>query len=174
MGRTNSTRFCVVDTQDGLAELIQTIVSIDDAVIFLRLRGPFLVVHMQSTNHVHIVDLLVLGETVFGTRQNFSPAQAAATVVKGHDDGRDPRWSDIGLLPSLKAILESPSIPKILFDCRPTTAKLHQRYRIDMCGVQDIQLIELAARPNPPTRHLQFHRKGLRAPELRDLRRCLE
>lgn len=174
MGCTKPTRFCVVDTQDGMAELIQTIVSIGDTVLFIYIHGPCLIIHLHFTNRVHIVDLQVLGPTAFESRQSFSPAQAAATVATGPDISRDPRWSDIGRLPSLKAVLESPSIPKILFDCRPTTTTLHQRYRIGLCGVQDIELMELAGRPNPSIQHLQFHRKQVRVSELRDLRRCLE
>ncbi|KUI61001.1 hypothetical protein VP1G_08183 [Cytospora mali] len=170
MGRTSSTRFCVVDTQDGVAELIQTIISINDAVLYLHFQGPFLTIHLQSTNRVHIIDLQVLDPAAFEVRQNFSPAQAAATSgVKGSDT----RWNETGRLPSLKAILESPYIPKIVFDSRDTTSTLYQRYRIRLCGLEDIQLMELIGR-TLPTQDLRFHRKGAMVPELRDLRRCLE
>lgn len=176
MGRVNPTRFCIVDTQDGVAEFCQSIISIDDAVLYLHLQGPLLAVQLHPSNRVHIIDLQVLGPIAFGVRQDFNPAQADATTAEKTDDiSRDRGWSDIGRLPSLKAILESPSIPKVLFDCRPTTSTLHRQYQIGLRGVEDVQLMELASgRPTTLMQPLQFHRKGMKVPELRDLRACLE
>ncbi|ROV97422.1 hypothetical protein VMCG_06932 [Cytospora schulzeri] len=105
-GRMNSTKFCVVGTQNGVAELTQSIMF-DDAARFLDLQAPFLVVHLQSTNRFHLIGLYLLGPVAFKVRQNFSPTQAAATVTEGPDNmGRNPRWSDIGRLPSFSKLSE--------------------------------------------------------------------
>ncbi|ROW11944.1 hypothetical protein VPNG_05216 [Cytospora leucostoma] len=163
MGRTRSTKFCVVDTQDGVAELIQTIVSVDDAVIFLFLHGSLLAVHPQPSTRVYIIDLDLLGPSALEARQNFSPDQAAAAATAdGVDYPQYPRWNDVCRLPSLRAIFESPTIPKVLFDCRGAMSTLHRRYRIELRGVEDIQLMESAGRRPLQAQHLHFHRNRKR------------
>lgn len=173
MGRTRSTRFCVVDTQDGVAELIQTILSVDDAVLLLFLRGPLLAVHLQPSSRVYIVDLELLGPAALEARQRSSPAQAAA-AAEAVGKPPDPRWDDVCRLPSLRAIFESPTIPKVLFDCRGAISTLRQRYEIELRGVEDIQLMEGAGRRPPQAQQLHFHRNRVGAPGLRELRSCLE
>ncbi|KAK7731824.1 hypothetical protein SLS53_008645 [Cytospora paraplurivora] len=137
MGRTRSTRFCVVDTQDEVAELIQTIVSVDDAVLFLFLHGSLLAVHLQSSNRVHIVDLELIGQEALEARQKFSPAHAAAAAAEGLHHPEYPMWNDVCRLPSLRAIFESPTIPKVFFDCRGAMSTLRQRYKIELRATEE-------------------------------------
>ncbi|KAJ6190332.1 hypothetical protein N7519_000353 [Penicillium mononematosum] len=47
---------------------------------------------------------------------------------------------------TLRAILESPSIPKVFFDVRNDSDALFSHYQIELSGVQDLQLMELATR----------------------------
>ncbi|KAL4934844.1 ribonuclease H-like domain-containing protein [Aspergillus oleicola] len=53
---------------------------------------------------------------------------------------------------NLKMILDSPSIPKVIFDVRHDSDALYGHFRIDLAGVQDLQLIELATRTFPKRR----------------------
>ncbi|KAJ0279117.1 hypothetical protein COL940_006939 [Colletotrichum noveboracense] len=47
---------------------------------------------------------------------------------------------------TLKTILESPSITKVFFDVRNDSDALFYHFNIDLRGVQDLQLMELASR----------------------------
>lgn len=47
---------------------------------------------------------------------------------------------------TLRSILESPSIPKVFFDVRNDSDALFGHYGINLAGVQDLQLMELATR----------------------------
>jgi exonuclease 3'-5' domain-containing protein 1 len=72
------------------------------------------------TNHTYLVDIHTLGENAFSTRG-----------ANGQD---------------LKEILESESIPKAFFDVRNDSDALYSHFRINLAGIQDIQLMELATR----------------------------
>ncbi|KAJ6105326.1 hypothetical protein N7523_010136 [Penicillium sp. IBT 18751x] len=47
---------------------------------------------------------------------------------------------------TLRSILESPSIPKVFFDVRNDSDALFSHHRIELSGMQDLQLMELATR----------------------------
>jgi exonuclease 3'-5' domain-containing protein 1 len=47
---------------------------------------------------------------------------------------------------TLKGILESDSIPKVFFDVRNDSEALFSHFHINLAGIQDIQLMELATR----------------------------
>ncbi|RDW90531.1 Polynucleotidyl transferase, ribonuclease H fold [Aspergillus mulundensis] len=47
---------------------------------------------------------------------------------------------------TLKSILESPSIPKVIFDVRNDSDALYAHFQINLAGIQDLQLMELATR----------------------------
>ncbi|PYH49316.1 uncharacterized protein BP01DRAFT_287814 [Aspergillus saccharolyticus JOP 1030-1] len=48
---------------------------------------------------------------------------------------------------SLQSVLESPDIPKVFFDVRNDSDALCNLYHIELRGVHDVQLMELASRP---------------------------
>lgn len=52
----------------------------------------------------------------------------------------------------LKTILESPSIPKVIFDVRHDSDALYGHFQIDLAGIHDLQLMELATRTFPKRR----------------------
>ncbi|KAI9849403.1 MAG: hypothetical protein M1838_000146 [Thelocarpon superellum] len=66
-----------------------------------------------------------------------------------------------GLMERLRDTLESEAIPNVLFDVRNDSDALFSHFQIDLKGVQDMQLIELATRP--------FHRKFVNS-----LAKCIE
>ncbi|KAF3766588.1 hypothetical protein M406DRAFT_68908 [Cryphonectria parasitica EP155] len=150
-------RFCTVHTHDGLGEMIQSIVSTDHATLYLYMKGGVLVIALDPAERIYMVDLQRLGLTGLGVRQPFNTAQLQASSSGGPSDG-GPLLLDQDRLPSLKGLLESPSIAKVMFDSRATVAALRDPWGIALRGVQDIQLMELAGRPLlPPGR--PFHRK---------------
>lgn len=119
-------------------------------------------IHVHPTNRVYIVDLATLGQVGLEARQNFSLEQLRAetsdTTSPGIGVDVDTRRHslDVGRLPSLRDLLESPSIEKVMFDSRVVAAALgrkRRRSRREECGcvsvmrgVADIQLMELAGR----------------------------
>lgn len=50
---------------------------------------------------------------------------------------------------NLKAILESEAIPKVMFDVRADSDALYSHFQIELAGIQDLQLFELATRHFP-------------------------
>ncbi len=71
-------------------------------------------------NHVFLIDVFVLQEVAFNT-----PNQSGTT---------------------LRSILESALVPKVLFDVRNDADALYAHFNISLQGVHDLQLLELATR----------------------------
>lgn len=209
-------RWCTVDTPDGLAEMIQTIVSAPDSndgrgdkkttTLYLAFHQDLLAIHLYPTDKIFIVDLPSLGDTAaLDLRAPFNPAQLLhattattpekSTTTAATGSQPDPTKDDIkaidarngvqrnsvleiGALPSLRGLLESPTLPKIVFDSSDTVRALSNTWGVSLRGVRDIQIVELAGRPVP-----LFHRKANvdrrvggagAATKLRTLRACLE
>ncbi|KAF2117958.1 ribonuclease H-like domain-containing protein [Lophiotrema nucula] len=53
---------------------------------------------------------------------------------------------------TLQSVLESPNIPKAIFDVRNDSDALYKHFNIKLQGVQDLQLMELATRVRPRDR----------------------
>lgn len=137
-------------------------------------QGSLLAIHLHPSDKIYLVDLKTLGPEGLEIRHDFNPIQLHATACL--DTTPDPRQQsllDIGRLPSLRGLLESPSISKVVFDSSKTAAALDTALAITLRGLQDIQVMELAGRPLPAV--LYFHRKDIgRRAESRSLRCCLE
>lgn len=84
-------------------------------------------IHVPSDN-TYLIDIHKLGDTAFQT-----PGTNGDT---------------------LKQILESTEIPKVIFDVRNDSAALYHNYGIRLAGTQDLQLMELATRTRSRV-HLQ-------------------
>lgn len=181
------TRWCVVSTLDGLAECVQSIVSAADeeAVLYVFFYpaacGDLLVVNLQCT--VYIINLTLLGGRAgLDARGTFSMSQLEASIgtpipSKSCDARRSP---EIGILPSLRGVLESPAVSKVCFDTRSIVSALSWRvHGVVMRGVGDVQVMELAGRRSRSSGESDYAR---RAPVCekkvgsmpRDLRTCLE
>lgn len=157
-------RFCLVDTQDGVGELVQAVVSTDDAVLYLDVVAAavadaplLLVINLHPTDRVYIVDLGA-GAGAGGGALLLDAMHDLSTAQLGGGGGA----GDLGplALPSLRGLLESPAAAKVVFDARAVAAAL---CGVALRGVLDLQLAELAGRP------AYSHRV-----RLRDLRACLE
>lgn len=165
IGGVRSSKFCVVNTQDGLAEMIRAIVSQREVELYVGVEASLLVLHVsQEPGCSYVVDLESLGPSAFQPCEVLDAAQKALAKV-----GRPQTEPQSAGLLSLKSIFESNSIPKFFFDCRPACAFLAGRYGINMGSVEDIQCLELEGR-------LIKHEEGQQdhGGQERDLRSCLE
>lgn len=136
IGSTRSTKFCVVNTQDGLAEMIQAITSHQGTTLYVAVEASLLTLHAHpQPGCSYIIDLQSLGASAFEPRE--AAEEAAAETEPEHTE------RPVAHLPSLQAILEGSSIPKVLFDCHQAWAFLAGRFGVMMGRVEDIQCLEL-------------------------------
>lgn len=129
---TTETSFTIVDTVDLVASFIDgiPIYQTKSPVLYVDLEGVNLCRHgsvsivqilVSSTiTHVYLVDVHVLGLSAFTTPGTY---------------GRN-----------LKTILEDSTIVKAFFDVRNDSDALFSHYGINLDGIVDIQLLEVATR----------------------------
>ena len=126
----------VIDCVSTLISLLDNIANLQTCPpsLFLDLEGTNLGRHgsisiisffVDPKNTVYLVDVYRLGRAAFSTTNS-------RTI-------------------SLKTILESSAIPKIVFDIRNDSDALFNEYQILVDGIQDLQLMELAARQGSKT-----------------------
>lgn len=164
---TKNTKFCVVNTQTGLAEMIQAIISQDQVTLFVAVEASLLALHVHPVPDCsYIVDLEALGTTAFEACEAPITSQEVAAEA-----GPEQSEHQISPVLSLRAILEGNSIPKVLFDCRRACAFLADRFGVRMRSVEDIQSLEFVSRPVRLEEEQQRAAIGERE---RDLRSCLE
>lgn len=187
--------------------MIQSIVSTDEATLYLDIVvGPqeeqrhhhhqhqvhLLTILLHPNDSVYILDLRVIGGgRGLDTRQDFALVQLEANL--GRNDLARRKSLEVGMLPSLRGVLESPSVAKVVFNSTRVAAALKKEYGVSLRGVTDLQLMEQTGRqPSAAAAaaalmdpRLAFHRKFTVTPttcptsrhdkqELRDLRTCLE
>ena len=122
----------LIDTTAGMTTLLDSLATVPNSppALFLDLEGVNLGRHgtlsiiqlfVHPLNHVYLIDIHVLGSTAFSTPSSTT--------------GR-----------TLKSILESADVPKVFFDVRHDSDALFSHFNIHLAGVQDIQLMENAAR----------------------------
>ncbi|KAJ2991196.1 hypothetical protein NUW58_g2605 [Xylaria curta] len=122
----------LIDTTAAISSMVDQLSGLPTTPpsLFIDLEGVELSRHgtisiMQIHNHTngqnYLVDVKTLGRGAFST-------PGALTVN------------------TLKAVLESSSIPKVFFDVRNDSDALYSHYGIELRGAQDLQLMELAAR----------------------------
>lgn len=130
-----ASEYTLIDTIDALSSLIPSLCDLSSSPpsLYLDLEGEelgkdgtiaIMQIYVLPLKHTYLIDVHVLGNAAFTTTST-APVST----------------------PSLKAILESPSIPKCLFDIRADSNALFFLYGVSMQGVHDIQLMELARRP---------------------------
>jgi len=129
---TDDISHCLVDTELSVRNLIQVIQSLptETPSLYVDLEGISLSRHgsislitffVQPRNCIYIVDVHKLQSAAFNT------ATADGTT--------------------LKSVLESTGIIKVFFDLRNDSDALYHHFGVRLCGVEDIQLMENAARP---------------------------
>lgn len=125
--------YTIVDTEASLSAVLRSFnVSSVSArpVLYLDLEGinlcrhgsiAIMQVYQSEEDHVYLVDVHTLGAAAFST-----------TATDG--------------VTTLKSVLENSSIPKAFFDVRNDSDALYNLYSIYLCGVVDVQLMELRTR----------------------------
>jgi exonuclease 3'-5' domain-containing protein 1 len=121
----------VVDYASSLISLLDNLNNLptNPPSLYVDLEGvklsrhgtiSILSLYLATTKKTYLIDVHVLGGAAFST-----PNSAGN---------------------SLKAILESPTIPKVFFDVRNDSDALFSHYNISVDGIKDLQLMELATR----------------------------
>ncbi|KAF4883787.1 piRNA biogenesis protein EXD1 [Colletotrichum fructicola] len=122
----------LIDSTESVLSLLKIIQTLPTGTpsLFLDLEGVSLSRHgsislitifVQPQKHVYLVDIHTLQSAAF----------SIATV-----DGT-----------TLKSILESPTITKVFFDVRNDSDALYSHFGVKLRGIEDVQLMENAARP---------------------------
>ncbi|WYZ46846.1 hypothetical protein EsH8_IX_001071 [Colletotrichum jinshuiense] len=125
----------LVNSTESMLSLLKVLQTLPASTpsLFLDLEGVSLSRHgsislitifVQPQKHVYLVDVHVLQSATF----------SIATV-----DGT-----------SLKSILESPTISKVFFDVRNDSDAMYSHFGVSLRGIEDVQLMEYAARPGHP------------------------
>jgi len=125
------TNIMVVDSATTLRSLLDTLIglAVDPPSLYLDLEGvklgrhgsiSIISLYIAPIKKIYLIDIHKLGKTAFSTTNRSGT--------------------------SLKTILESPTIPKIIFDVRNDSDALFSHFQISLDGIQDVQLMELATR----------------------------
>ncbi|KAG8900537.1 hypothetical protein FRC00_012402 [Tulasnella sp. 408] len=128
--------YTLIDTTEALSSLVSQLYELERTrpALFVDLEGyelsrngrlALVTIYVLPLAMTYIVDVTVLGEVAFTTEGEDLPGK------------------------TLKSLLEDKSIPKVLYDCRHDNDALYNLYKVDMKGVIDLQLMELATRSFP-------------------------
>ncbi|KAM5353931.1 hypothetical protein ACJ41O_000581 [Fusarium nematophilum] len=142
----------MVDSTESISKLVESLQALPPGGgrggppnLFLDLEGvglsrngtvSILAVFSQPQRHVYLVDVHTLQSSAFDT-----PGPDGTTT--------------------LRDILESASVAKVFFDVRNDSDALHHHFGVRLQGIQDVQVMENASRP-------EFRRRWLRG-----LSRCI-
>ncbi|RYP03560.1 hypothetical protein DL764_005061 [Monosporascus ibericus] len=129
----------LVDTCEALSTMIDALQGLpsNPPSLYIDLEGEslsrhgsisLLQIYASPRDHTYLVDIRALGARAFSV-----PGAGGCT---------------------LKQMLESASIPKVFFDVRNDSDALYAHYGIDLSGVQDLQLMELATRTSADRRRV--------------------
>ncbi|KAG9247658.1 hypothetical protein BJ878DRAFT_402216, partial [Calycina marina] len=121
----------IIDSEADLLPLLDSVsnLPVDHPLLYLDLEGinlgrhgsiSILSLHIASTKTTFLIDIHSLGRAAFATANN----------------------SGI----SMKSILESSIVPKVVFDIRNGSDALFSLFQIPVDGIKDLQLMELAHR----------------------------
>ncbi len=139
----------IVDSVASMAKLVDKLQNLHNETMPLLRPGrhqrleegsvSILQFLVEPEDHFYLIDIHVLGEAAFKTK-------GSTTSITSQDC-------------ALQGILKYLSIPKVCFDVRNDSDALYFRYGIALEGVQDVQLMENAARPVGSKKFLNGLRK---------------
>ncbi|KAI0439937.1 ribonuclease H-like domain-containing protein [Xylaria telfairii] len=130
LNKTREETHILLDTTTAISSMIDKISGLPSMPpsIYIDLEGvnlsrqgtiSIMQIHVRPASQNYLVDIKTLGKAAFLT-------QGTCALI------------------TLKSILESPSIPKVFFDVRRDSDALYSHYGIELQGIQDLQLMELA------------------------------
>ncbi|KAI0391783.1 hypothetical protein F5Y17DRAFT_387930 [Xylariaceae sp. FL0594] len=132
---------------DGLVDNPAAIAAMVDELHGLPVSPPSLYLDLEGVNLSRHGTLSILQIHVRTTSKTYLVAvktlQHAAFTTRGPRSGT-----------TLKAILESPTILKVLFDVRCDSDALYSLYQITLQGLEDLQLMELASQASRPRTYI--------------------
>lgn len=125
----------LTDTAPALSAVVDSLIGLptEPPSLYVDLEGvnlsrhgtiSILQLYIHPTKKTYLIDVLSLQEKCFST-----PGESGQT---------------------LKDILESETIPKVFFDVRNDSDALYSHFHIELAGVLDLQLMELATRRHYP------------------------
>ncbi|KAG8918950.1 hypothetical protein FRC01_001560 [Tulasnella sp. 417] len=128
--------YTLIDTTQALSSLVSKLYGLEHSRprLFVDLEGydlsrngrlALITIYASPLAMVYLVDVTALGEASFTTEGEDMPGK------------------------TLKSLLEDKAIPKVLYDCRHDNDALFNLHDVDMRGVVDLQLMELATRRYP-------------------------
>lgn len=135
VSRMDASSIVEVDTVVGVAQMVDALDKLPITVqpsIYIDLEGvdlcrygtvSIMQIHCLPSTRTYLIDVYTLGDKCFST-----PGSESRT---------------------LKHILESADILKVFFDVRNDSDALYSKYQIDLAGIHDLQLMELATRSGP-------------------------
>ncbi|ORY10439.1 ribonuclease H-like domain-containing protein [Clohesyomyces aquaticus] len=133
-----SDRQANIEDTNGLVDTPEAVAALVDAIANLPTHPPSLYIDLEGidlSRHgtISILQLFVLphSRTYLIDIHNLRSAAFLTPSPKGH---------------TLKGILESAVVPKAFFDVRNDSDALYSLFNIDLAGICDIQLMELATR----------------------------
>ncbi|OAF60358.1 hypothetical protein VC83_03560 [Pseudogymnoascus destructans] len=125
------TEVVVVDSPNALLYFLDSAqnLPVKPPSLYLDLEGirlsrhgsiSIISLYVIPTAKIYLIDIYTLGGAAFSTTNSNSV--------------------------SLKTVLESPAIPKVIFDVRNDSDALFSHFQISVDGIKDLQLMELASR----------------------------
>lgn len=120
-----------ISSTSSLLLLLDTLVNlpVDPPSLYFDLEGSRL-------GRLGSLSLLVL----------YVAPQLTTYIIDVHSIGRDTFTTENSNGNSLRAVLQSPTIPKVFFDVRNDSDALYSHYNSSVNSIIDIQLLELATR----------------------------
>lgn len=100
-----------------------------------------LTLYDRSQSCVYLIDIHTLGHATFEIRSTTNKKSLYQDIQAIDTDSSE---TDAGGV-TLRSILESANIPKVFFDVRNDADALFNIYGINLQGVQDLQVMELAS-----------------------------
>lgn len=121
----------VVDTIESVAKLADAILNlpVSPPSLYFDLEG----IKLSRYGSISLLNLYVLPSGI-------------VYIVDVHKLGAAAFCTEGDAKQSLKATLESETIPKVFFDVRNDSDALHCHFQVSLAGIEDLQLMEVATR----------------------------
>ncbi|CAK1355966.1 hypothetical protein CB0940_00368 [Cercospora beticola] len=134
------TEIVVVETEEGVAEMVDTITACLEGTAACEAKEPQLAVDLEGVSlgrdgDISIVQIFLAPKKVCFLVDVFTLGSVAFKTA-----GRVSRTTTIA------SLLEDPQVKKLLFDCRTDNEALAHLYGVHMRGVVDVQLMYSATR----------------------------
>jgi exonuclease 3'-5' domain-containing protein 1 len=128
----------MIDTPATMAKLVDDLegLPIDPPSLYIDLEGE----NLSREGTISILQLYLRPKKATYLIDIFKLREQAFTTLSGN--GR-----------TFRQILEDARVPKVIFDVRNDSDALHTHYGVQLAGIQDLQLMELATR-NFSRRHV--------------------